>query len=70
MKALDVIAGVLIIVGAVNWGLVGLAKFNLVTFMLGQTVLTSAVFALVGAAGVFFAARWMTVHHEPLSQRV
>jgi uncharacterized membrane protein YuzA (DUF378 family) len=68
MKALDAIAAVLIIVGAVNWGLVGLAKFNLVTFMLGQTVLASAVFAIVGAAGVFFAARWMTAQRAPLPQ--
>ena len=68
MKALDAIAAVLIIVGAVNWGLVGLAHFNLVTFMLGQTVFASAVFAIVGLAGVFFAARWLTSNRVPVLQ--
>ena len=37
MKAVDVLAAVLVIVGALNWGLVGVAKFNLVAALFGQT---------------------------------
>ena len=36
MKALDVITGILVIVGALNWGLVGTAQFNLVAALFGQ----------------------------------
>ena len=60
MKALDLIALILIIVGALNWGLVGTANFNLVTALLGQTMLASIVFVLVGVAGVYAAVRLAT----------
>ena len=60
MKAIDTLAAVLVIVGALNWGLVGVAKFNLVTALFGQTILASIVFALVGLAGIYVAGRWAT----------
>jgi|GraSoiStandDraft_4_1057263.scaffolds.fasta_scaffold802213_2 uncharacterized membrane protein YuzA (DUF378 family) len=57
MRKLDLLALVLVIVGALNWGLVGAARFNLVTALFGDTVLASIVFVLVGAAGIYLAAR-------------
>ena len=50
MKAIDIPAAVLVLVGALNWGLVGAAKFNLVAALLGQTILASIVYSLVGLA--------------------
>ena len=58
MKAMDWLATTLVVVGALNWGLVGVFNFNLVTALLGPTALASTVFALVGVAGVYFVARW------------
>ena len=55
MKNLDVLAGVLVIVGAINWGLVGVARFNLVTALLGTNLLSNIVFTVVGLAGVYLA---------------
>jgi uncharacterized membrane protein YuzA (DUF378 family) len=60
MKVVDLLALVLVIVGALNWGLVGAFHFNLVTALLGQTILASIVFILVGIAGVYVATRWST----------
>jgi uncharacterized membrane protein YuzA (DUF378 family) len=60
MKAIDWLATTLVVVGALNWGLVGIFNFNLVTALLGPNALASAVFALVGAAGLYFVARWAT----------
>ena len=57
MRKLDLLAEVLVIVGAVNWGLVGVAKFNLVTALFGDTIISSIVFVLVGVSGVYLAAR-------------
>jgi uncharacterized membrane protein YuzA (DUF378 family) len=57
MKAFDLLAAVLVVVGALNWGLVGVARLNLVTALLGQTILASTVFALVGLAGVYLIVR-------------
>ncbi len=65
MKKLDIVALVLVIVGAVNWGLVGVAKFNLVTALFGQTILSSIVFTLVGVAGVYLAARLPAMQRQP-----
>ncbi len=59
MKALDILAVVLVIVGALNWGLVGTANFNLVGAIFGQTILASIVYALVGVAGVYQILRFV-----------
>ena len=60
MKAITLTAFVLVIVGALNWGLVGLFKFNLVQALFGESALSSIVYALVGIAGVVLAARAAT----------
>ena len=45
---------VFVIVGALNWGLVGLLDFDLVAFLFGMaTPVTKAVYAIVGVCGVF-----------------
>jgi uncharacterized membrane protein YuzA (DUF378 family) len=55
MKAFNIVTLVLVIVGAVNWGLVGLFQFDLVAALFGgqQTALARLVYVLVGAAGIF-----------------
>lgn len=51
----DWISGTLAIVGALNWGLVGLFNFNIVHFLFGWwRPLERAVYATVGVAGGFF----------------
>lgn len=50
----------LVVVGAVNWGLVGLADLNLVSMVLGSgTLLEKVVYILVGASGVLVGMDWM-----------
>jgi uncharacterized protein len=58
MKPLHWITLLLVIVGAVNWGLVGLFQFDLVAALFGgQTAtLSRVVYTLVGLAGVVVAA--------------
>ena len=58
MKAIDVTAVVLVIIGALNWGLVGTMRFNLVAALFGDGVLSSIVYTLVGLSGAYLAARW------------
>lgn len=53
-KFLDYTALVLTIVGAVNWGLIGFFRFNLVTFLFGDmTWLSRIINALVGISGLY-----------------
>ena len=52
---MDTIALILSIIGAINWGLIGFAKFDLVAWLFGgQTAVVSRViYALVGLAGLW-----------------
>lgn len=54
MKILNWVATILVIVGAVNWGLVGLANIDLVALIFGMgSTLAKVVYVLVGIAGVY-----------------
>ena len=54
MKIVDKIALVLIIIGAINWGLVGIFNFNLVDAIFGtMSVISRIIYALVGILGLW-----------------
>ena len=62
MRKLDVAALALVIVGALNWGLVAIAEFDLVAELFGLSfgetnAITRIVYGLVGVSGVYVAAR-------------
>ncbi len=54
MAALKLVAYILVIVGALNWGLWGIAQFDLVATIFGgsSTMLARIVYSLVGIAAV------------------
>lgn len=55
MSIVAKIAEILVLVGALNWGLVGLFKFNLVETIFGEaTMLTKIIYILVGASALVF----------------
>ncbi len=54
MKVIDTIALVLIIIGAINWGLIGLFNFNLVDTIFGtMSVISRIIYTLVGISGLW-----------------
>jgi len=56
MKTLDVIMVTLLIVGGLNWGLVGLMNFDLVATILGNmTILSRIIYAVVGISAIYLA---------------
>jgi uncharacterized membrane protein YuzA (DUF378 family) len=74
MKSLDVIAAVLLVVGGLNWGLVGLFQFDLVATLFGGTdaLLVRVVYSLVGLSAAYQAVsvpgirrRWSGHHPMP-----
>jgi uncharacterized protein len=61
MKMLHMAAFTLVIVGAVNWGLVGLFNFNLVNTILASVAgIEQIVYILVGVSGVYLAMTHMS----------
>jgi uncharacterized membrane protein YuzA (DUF378 family) len=56
VKALKMLALILVIVGGLNWGLVGLFSFDLVAFIFGEaSLLSNIVYTLVGVSAVYTA---------------
>jgi uncharacterized protein len=71
MRVVDVMATVLLIVGAVNWGLVGIARVDLVAALFGMrfgevSAVTSVIYALVALAGVYRLVAWKGVAGQPV----
>jgi uncharacterized protein len=69
MKTLDIVAAVLLVVGGLNWGLVGLAHFDLVAAIFGMkfgetSMLSAAVYTLVGLAAVYQAISFKAIQHR------
>ena len=56
MKTLDVVAAVLLVVGGLNWGLVGAFQFDLVAALFGEmSALSRTIYLLVGLAAGYQA---------------
>ena len=54
MEILDKTALTLIIIGAINWGLIGLFRFDLVATLFGEmSLLSRIVYSLVGISGIW-----------------
>ena len=54
MKIIDTIALALIIIGAINWGLIGIFNFNLVEAIFGGfSALSRIIYTLVGISGLW-----------------
>lgn len=58
MKKLDVVAAILLVVGGLNWGLVGAAQFDLVATLFGEmSPLSRLVYVLVGVSALYQAVQ-------------
>ena len=54
MKVIDTIALLLVIIGAINWGLIGIFNFNLVDAIFGtMSALSRIIYTLVGISGIW-----------------
>lgn len=65
MNVLQKIALVIVIIGAVNWLLIGLFDFNLVGFIFDDlsTVISRIIYAIVGVAGLITISA-LFIDHE------
>jgi len=77
MKKLDVVAAILVVVGALNWGLVAVARFDLVATIFGMkfgevSAISAIVYALVALAGIYQAVSFKAIqrrwHGQPSLQ--
>jgi uncharacterized membrane protein YuzA (DUF378 family) len=65
MKTIDVVAAVLLVVGGLNWGLVGATGFDLVATLFGDMSAPSRiVYVLVGLAGLYQAMQFRGIQRR------
>lgn len=65
MKVIDRIALVLVIIGAINWGLIGFFGFNLVDSIFGaMSMVSRIIYALVGLSGLWSIRYFMYDTHD------
>lgn len=65
MKTMDILAAVLLVVGGLNWGLVGSLDFDLVAAIFGNgAFLANVVYSLVGLAALYQAAQWKSIQRR------
>jgi hypothetical protein len=69
MERIDLLAAALVIVGGLNWGLVAVAKFDLVATLVGlefgeTNAVSRIVYALVGLAAVYQVAQQAAIRHR------
>jgi uncharacterized membrane protein YuzA (DUF378 family) len=73
MRKIDLVAAVLVLVGALNWGLVAIAEFDLVATVFGMefgetNVASRIVYGLVGLAGVYGVV-WLVTRRSVVAIR-
>lgn len=66
MKSFDILAAVLLVVGGLNWGLVGLFEFDLVATIFGgsSALLAKIVYIVVGLAAVNQGVMWKAIQRR------
>jgi hypothetical protein len=69
MKVLDIVAAVLLVVGGLNWGLVAVAEFDLVAWVVGLSfgetnALSRVVYGLVGLSAVYQIAQQAAIRRR------
>ena len=74
MKKIDIVAAALLVIGGLNWGLVAVAQFDLVAWIVGldfgQTnVASRVVYGLVGLAAIYQIAQQRAIRQRWSSER-
>jgi uncharacterized membrane protein YuzA (DUF378 family) len=73
MKLLPILAGALVVIGGLNWGLVALAEFDLVAWVVGlefgeTNAVSRIVYGLVGLSAVYLAVE--AASRRPVAGRI
>ena len=65
MKTLDGLVAILLIVGGLNWGLVGVFNFDLVAAIFGaSSILARIVYAVVGLCALYYLVEWGAIRRR------
>ena len=57
-RGFDYTALTVVIIGAINWGLIGFLRFDLVAFLFGDMTWLSRIYTIVGLSGLYLLFIW------------
>ena len=65
-RPLDWTALTLVIIGAINWGLIGLFRFDLIATLFGgmESAIARVIYVIVGLAGLYCLSLYMKMDNE------
>jgi uncharacterized membrane protein YuzA (DUF378 family) len=63
VKRLEPVVLLIMVLGALNWGMVGLFETNVISDVFGGGTLTDVVYVVVGACGLFYVPRLLDSLH-------
>lgn len=64
MKKLDFTAAVLLLVAALNWGLVGIFEFNLVTVLFDSPAADRTAYGVFGLSAIYTIVNWRGIRER------
>ncbi|NGX26295.1 MAG: hypothetical protein K940chlam6_00210 [Chlamydiae bacterium] len=65
MKTLDVIVAILLVIGGLNWGLIGFFNFDLIGTVFGyMSAFTRLVYCLVGVSALYQIFQWKAIQQR------
>jgi uncharacterized membrane protein YuzA (DUF378 family) len=64
LSTLDIIALVLLIIGGLNWGIIGVLNKNVVGIVFGSLGLDNLIYILVGLSALYVAWLWMKLEKK------
>ena len=65
MKTIDVIAEILLVIGGLNWGLVGIFNFDLVAAIFGDlSIISRIIYILVAVSALYNLFFWNTIRQR------
>ena len=63
MRMFDVFSAILLVIGGLNWGLIGFFNFNLVTAIFGEMgMMSRIIYGLVGISGLYQAIMFRSIN--------
>ena len=65
-RPLDWTALTLVIIGAINWGLIGLFRFDLIATLFGgmESAIARVIYVIIGLAGLYCLSLYMKMDHD------
>jgi len=71
MSTIQKIALLLVVIGAINWGLIGFFQFDLVSYLFGgiSSITSRIIFAVVGLSGLYCISLLFKPEYEKEKER-